>query len=263
MAKSRRFGGPDERPILQAPSIVGHVDPGFLDFIDQHSRTFVVKLNELQALLRAVNPLGHQPLTAGAVGTPGDADEIAVFIGQRQFPCVAGLHVQHPERDIRVLVAGEWIAMRLNIHVVAALMHDRIRRDVPLIDPQKRDPTVLRPPMTAKLAKLFLRDVVGESVRQAIVRTGGQLLRLRLTVHSHDKELASTHERQLRPVGTQRRSERALATRQLHERCAVHCNPDGRTGDHQQRNLRLARPGIGGDAELAGPSPLAQQLLLA
>ena len=178
MPETWRLRRPEEGSILEPLGVVGDVDPRLLLLVDQDGRGVAVEGDQLQALLLAVHPLSHQPLPSIASWPPGDADEVAVLVGQRQFVGVAGLDIDDPERDMGVLVAGEGIAMRFHVYVVAALVDDWVWRDVAFVDSQPGDPPVLRPPVTSELAELLLRDVIGEAMREAVFRAGGQLRRL-------------------------------------------------------------------------------------
>src|SRR2546421_8969474 len=73
--------------------------------------------------------------------------------------------MDEPELDPRIVGAGEGITMLLDLNRGLRLVHDRVDRDVRLVDLLEGDP-VARPrwPVAAEAIEFFLRDELREPV---------------------------------------------------------------------------------------------------
>ena len=93
---------------------------------------------------------------------PGDV----AFLGGKVQPLDRAVRrMDEPELDPRIVGAGEGIAVLLDLNRGLRLVHDRVDRDVRLVDLLECDP-VARPrrPVAAEAIELFLRDELREPV---------------------------------------------------------------------------------------------------
>ena len=94
---------------------------------------------------------------------PVDAGDIAVLIRQLQPTLDTVVDGDQPERETGVIGAGERIAMLLDLDLRLGLVHDRIGRNVRLVELLEGDPLARwRRPVTAQPIEVLLGDVLGE-----------------------------------------------------------------------------------------------------
>ena len=95
---------------------------------------------------------------------PVDAGDVAVLIRQLQPTLDTVVDGDQPELETGVIGAGERIAMLLDLDLRLGLVHDRIGRNVRLVELLEGDPLARwRRPVTAQPIEVLLGDVLGEA----------------------------------------------------------------------------------------------------